>query len=81
MKFQDIVGKTIARATVYKFKTYDDEPFLKLEFTDDSHCFVIADYGGYTGDSEDEYIRTISIQKDLHQDVIEKTGTGLLEEK
>jgi len=53
--FNDLIGKTIAKATRYKLTKFDDEPILKLEFTDGTHCCVLATYGGYTGDSEDEY--------------------------
>ena len=65
MKWSDLVGKTISRATHMKFVGYDDEPVLKLEFTDGTSCFIIGGYGGYTGGSEDEYWQFVSIRREL----------------
>ena len=42
---------------------YDDEPFLDLEFTDGTSARIIAEYGGYTGKSEDEYPRFILVKE------------------
>ena len=61
MEFKDIVGKTIQAATHVKRPTNDDEGWLLLEFTDGSKCVVYSFYGGYTGESEDEYPTGISI--------------------
>lgn len=55
MDFQDLQGKTIAKATQMKKPKYDDDGWLKLEFTDGTSCVILAGYGGYTGESEDEY--------------------------
>ena len=48
-------------ATVHHRPTNDDEGWLLLELTDGSKCVVYSWYGGYTGDSEDEYPTGISI--------------------
>lgn len=56
-----IVGKTIQAATHVKRPTNDDEGWLLLEFTDGSKCVVYSWYGGYTGDSAEEYPTGISI--------------------
>lgn len=61
MEFNDIAGKTIKSATHVKRPTNDDEGWLLLEFTDGSKCVVYSWYGGYTGDSEDEYPTKIGI--------------------
>lgn len=53
--FNEIIGKTITKADLYRLADYDDKPVLKLEFTDGTHCCVVATYGGYSGESEDEY--------------------------
>jgi hypothetical protein len=51
----DLAGKTIASATRMKKAEYDDEAWLQLHFTDGSSCVIVASYGGYSGESEDEY--------------------------
>lgn len=61
MNFEDLQGKTIAKATQMKKPTYDDDGWLKLEFTDGTSCVIWAGYGGYTGESEDEYPTTIGV--------------------
>ena len=63
--FDDIIGKTVAKATRYKLAEYDDEPVLRLDFTDGTHCCVLARYGGYTGNSEDEYPAFIGRNDDI----------------
>ncbi len=50
-----LVGKTITSAEIRGIKGYDDEPYLDLEFNDGTKVTVEASYGGYTGESEDEY--------------------------
>ena len=61
---KDLEGKTISKATQMKLKEYDDDGFLLLEFADKSKCLIEASYGGYTGDSENEYPTYISIAHD-----------------
>jgi len=68
MSEKDLIGKTIKSAKLRKIPDecedgsfYDDEPFLDLEFTDGSKATIIANYGGYTGKSDDEYPRFIEI--------------------
>jgi len=60
---QELVGKTIASAEVKGMPSYDDVPYLVLKFTDGSVYTVIAEYGCYTGCSEDEYPRFIHVTK------------------
>ena len=55
MKFNDLVGKTITGATLMKKKDYDDQCWLKLDFSDDTACILVGSYGDYTGASEDDY--------------------------
>ena len=50
-----IIGKTIASARQYKHRNHDDEGWLHITFTDGTQIVIIAGYGGYTGQSEDEY--------------------------
>ncbi len=61
MKIQDLIGKTIANAKIQKLSKHDDTGFLKLNFSDGSECLVVASYGTYTGNSNDEYPTLISI--------------------
>lgn len=51
----ELIGKTIKSASILGIKGYDDKPYLLLEFTDGTEVKIIATYGGYTGNSEDEY--------------------------
>lgn len=59
---KSIEGKKIKKSWIEGIKNYDDKPFLFIEFTDGTIIKIVADYGGYTGKSEDEYIRYISIE-------------------
>lgn len=61
---QDIIGKTITAAIVMKLADFDDKGFLKLEFSDGTSCVIVADYGGYTGESQKEYQTAIHITDD-----------------
>ena len=60
-KLDNLIGKTITKATVRGIAGYDDTPYLDLKFSDGTIATIIADYGGYTGDSEDEYQRFIDV--------------------
>jgi hypothetical protein len=55
MNTQSLVGKTITSATKMRQREYDDTGYLRLEFSDGTTCDIVAKYGMYTGDSEDEY--------------------------
>jgi hypothetical protein len=68
MDLKDLVGKTIKSATQLKFKKYDDDGFLLSEFTDRSRCLIESAYGGYTGESYDEYPSRIGIYKEDDED-------------
>jgi len=61
MEFSDIEGKTIRSANHVKRPEHDDEGWLMLEFTDGTKCVIVAWYGGFTGNSEDEYPTRIGI--------------------
>jgi len=63
-KVNELKGKTINKAWIEGIKkSYDDEPYLFLEMKDGSVFQITANYGGYTGESEDEYPRVISVTK------------------
>lgn len=49
------IGKTVKSIELHGIKGFDDKPILILKFTDDSELLLRATYGGYTGNSEDEY--------------------------
>jgi hypothetical protein len=59
--FFHMTGKTIVSAEQKTIKGYDDEGFLELKFSDGQTCAIISDYGGYTGNSRDEYKTKIKI--------------------
>ena len=64
IRISSLEGKTILKAHKKNIsKEYDDEPFLFLTMTDGSVFRITADYGGYTGKSEDGYPRCINIEK------------------
>ncbi len=56
-------GKTIKSYRINGIQGYDDMPFLTLYFTDGSSVVIEANYGGYSGRSEDEYRRYIEVGK------------------
>lgn len=71
-----LIGKTITKAEIIKlYKTesssyteeeivqWDDKPILRLTMSDGSIFEVVADYGGYTGNSHDEYPRVIYVKE------------------
>ena len=51
----NLIGKTIATATVMKLPQFDDSGWLRLTFTDGTSTIIVASYGSYTGNSMDEY--------------------------
>lgn len=57
----NIIGKTIAKITEMKKPQYDDTGWLKMDFTDGTHCIIWAGYGSWTSHSEDEYPTCIGI--------------------
>lgn len=75
MKYKDIIGKTIASVTEMKKPQFDDEGWLRLEFTDGTACTIVSSYGGYTGNSEDEYPTFIGITDKL-EGLVPVANTG-----
>ena len=59
--FKSMIGKTILAVTQQKLIKYDDEGFLRIEFTDGTHITISGGYSKYTGGSEDEYQTTVGI--------------------
>jgi hypothetical protein len=72
MTFKDLIGKTITEATVMKLAEYDDEGFLCLKFSDGTQAVIIADYGRFTGGSDDEYPTKIKIVDKYDRELIKK---------
>lgn len=56
-------GKTIMSAVYKKAVEYDDSGFLELNMSDGTSFIVVASYGGYTGESIDEYPTDINVRK------------------
>ena len=73
MEFRDLIGKTITAATVKKLAKHDDEGFLQLKFSDGTEAVIVASYGGYTGDSEDEYPTYIGITDKYDDELVDAT--------
>ena len=65
MKFSELIGKTIINTQLMKKNGYDDEAWVRLDFTDGTHCFVVSSYGSYSGKSEDEYPAFIFLQNEV----------------
>ena len=78
-------GKTIVKVTElikrledYELKSsegrefYDDAAWLRLEFSDGTKCLIEASYGGYTGNSEDEYPVFIDVLIESDDDRLEE---------
>ena len=65
LKTESIVGKTIKAASLRGMKGYDDEPYIDIDFTDGTKITIVSSYGGYTGESEDEYPSYICIRERL----------------
>lgn len=74
MDTKELIGKKILNAEIielykdcfgnkHKEGEFDDRPILRLTMEDNSIFEVISDYGGYTGDSQDEYPRLINVRK------------------
>jgi hypothetical protein len=55
MKLSDLIGKTITSAKIKRLNGYDDTGFLELKFSDETQTTIVSEYGGYTGESYDEY--------------------------
>lgn len=55
MEYENLIGKTIVAVKQKKLIGYDDDGFLEMQFSDDTKVTIVACYGGYTGESEDEY--------------------------
>lgn len=66
MEFNFLIGKKISSVKRMRLSGYDDTGYLFLSFEDGSSCVVVASYGGYTGDSEDEYPTNIFICEKLN---------------
>lgn len=68
MDTNELVGKKIIFAEITgvkdsEGKEYDDKPNLYLKM-DDGSCFHIkSSFGGYTGNSEDEYPAFINVKR------------------
>lgn len=56
-----LAGKTITSATRMAPPGVDDKPFLRLQFTDGTEAYIRASYGGYTGNSDDEYPAFVTV--------------------
>ena len=72
--FNEMVGKTIAAVKHQKLIEWDDEGFLRVEFTDGTHCTIESGYGNCTGESEDEYKTVIGIADVEREALLEDIG-------
>lgn len=55
-----MIGRTIEACSFRGIPGCDDVPFLDITFSDGSSVTIEASYGGYTGQSSDEYPALIS---------------------
>lgn len=78
MKFVDLIDKTILKAKRLKLKEHDDTGYLKLDFSDGTSCVIVSCFGGYTGNSEDEYPTGIFIgDKEIEEKLEEYDQTKM----
>ena len=52
---QEFIGKTVKTISIHGVEGFDDKPIMKIIFTDGTTLCIKATYGGYTGESLDEY--------------------------
>ena len=52
---KELYGKTIKRIVTNYDENFDDEDSIIIEFTDNTKIEVKSSFGGYTGESKDEY--------------------------
>ena len=64
-----MIGKTIESVKKYGGKGVDDENLIVMTFTDGTSIEIWASYGGYTGQSEDEYPSFIGIETEDKEDL------------
>lgn len=67
MDYKDLIGKTIADVKKKKRIGFDDTGYLQLTFSDGTKATIVASYGDFTGDSEDEYPTGIFISGDIDE--------------
>lgn len=60
-----IIGKTIAAVDYMRMPEHDDEAWMVISFTDGTQTCVVGSYGGYTGESEDEYPAYVGIAREM----------------
>lgn len=64
-QYKKLEGKEIKSACLLNFPNRDDLGFLKLTFTDKTSVIIESSYGGYTGNSLDEYPTYLNIIEDF----------------
>lgn len=70
MKLKDLPGKTISEVAMLRRPEFDDEAWLRLRFTDGTECVLVGFYGGFTGNSEDEYPAYIGLLREPVPDLV-----------
>jgi len=66
---EKLIGKTIIKIERKGTKGCDDTPYIVLTFSDGSTAVFEGHYGGYTGESEDEYPRYITLHYSSEESV------------
>jgi len=62
----ELINKTIIHAEIKSINNsdeFDDSPYLYLKMSDGTEFTIVSNYGGYSGESEDEYPRFIEVVK------------------
>lgn len=52
---QELYGKTIKKIVTNYDENFDDKDSIIIEFTDNTKIDINSSFGGYSGDSKDEY--------------------------
>lgn len=71
MKEVELIGKTIKAIQRKEVKGKDDDAWLELSFTDGTKILIVASFGGYTGESIDEYPVYVYLSDD-YEDLTDK---------
>lgn len=81
MTEEQFIGKTIKNIVRWNMEGFDDENVLQIIFTDNTSIFFISDFGGYTGESKEEYPSFVYTTDDdgfnkYNEDIKEWHGVG-----
>lgn len=60
-----LIGKTITAVVKCKQDNHSDTGYLKLTFSDNTTCYIVASYGSFDVEADDEYPTDIDIKSEV----------------